>query len=83
MTWEDAYALARYQREQRISCNKSILEERKNYEICSINLEQTTKLVQTNNSKVKNWFATYGLPLGILIGGIAGVATTIAIGANR
>lgn len=83
MTWEDAYALARYQRDQRMSCNNNILEQKKNYEICAINLEETTKIVQANNSKIKNWLATYGLPVGIILGGVIGVAATIAIGVSK
>lgn len=83
MTWEDAYALAQYQRNQRISCNKNILEQKKNYEICAINLEETTKIVQSSNSKIKNWLATYGLPVGIVLGGVIGVAATIAIGVSK
>ena len=83
MTWEDAYSLAKFQREQRISLNNKILDAEKDKEICGIKLQKTEKALQEQDSSVKKWFNTWGFPIGIIVGGILGATLPIALGAHK
>lgn len=83
MTWENAYYLAKFQQQQRMQCNESILQSKKETELCKVDLNSTQKMLNSNNSAISNWLGVWGIPLGILIGGIIGASIPIAVGANK
>lgn len=83
MTWESAYYLAKFQQQQRMQCNESILQSKKETELCKVDLNSAQKMLNANNSAINNWLGVWGIPLGILIGGIIGAAIPIAVGANK
>ncbi|WP_288980379.1 hypothetical protein [uncultured Flavobacterium sp.] len=83
MTWENAYYLAKFQQQQRMQCNESILQSKKEIELCKVDLNSTQKMLNSNNSAIGNWLGVWGIPLGILIGGIIGASIPIAVGANK
>lgn len=82
MTWEDAYAMATYMRQQRVDYETKLELEKKSSTIAKQHADLLEKQLLDDNSPAKKWWLTWGFPIGLGIGTILGVVVPIAITAG-
>lgn len=77
MNWEDAYAMAIYNRKQRVNYETSLINANKDREIFKRELETTRKQLADANSPAKSWWLTWGFPIGLGIGVLLGIVVPL------
>ena len=77
MTWDDARAMANYQRNARTECRESVLLCKKEVENLKLSNESMANSIKRDNNG--SWWSTWGFPIGIITGVLVGAIIPISI----
>lgn len=81
MPWPDAIDFARHLRDERVANETKIVLITKDLDIANYKLKQDEK--QLEGAPVRQWWLTWGFPLGLTFGVIVGVIVPLSIGFHK